>query len=75
VERLPSRGRFCVASQNENFGNTPGEAVAAGTPVVSRQVRIAPLLADVAGLVVAHDAAALALAWLVYCGNQDFTRG
>jgi len=54
---------FVLPSQNENFGNTAGEAVAAGTPVVvTDKCGIAPLLADVAGLVVAHDAAALAQA-------------
>ena len=52
---------FVLPSQNENFGNTAGEAVAAGTPVVvTDKCGIAPLLADVAGLAVAHDAAALA---------------
>jgi glycosyltransferase involved in cell wall biosynthesis len=51
---------FILPSQNENFGNTAGEAVAAGTPViVTDRCGIAPLLADVAGLVVAHDASAL----------------
>ena len=54
---------FVLPSQNENFGNTAGEAVAAGTPVVvTDKCGIAPLLANVAGLVVAHDAAALARA-------------
>jgi glycosyltransferase involved in cell wall biosynthesis len=54
---------FVLPSQNENFGNTAGEAVAAGTPVVvTDKCGIAPLLADVAGLAVAHDAAALAQA-------------
>jgi glycosyltransferase involved in cell wall biosynthesis len=54
---------FVLPSQNENFGNTAGEAVTAGTPVVvTDKCGIAPLLADVAGLVVAHDAAALAQA-------------
>jgi glycosyltransferase involved in cell wall biosynthesis len=54
---------FVLPSQNENFGNTAGEAVAAGTPVVvTDKCGIAPLLADVAGLVVEHDAAALAQA-------------
>jgi glycosyltransferase involved in cell wall biosynthesis len=52
---------FVLPSQNENFGNTAGEAVAAGTPVVvTDKCGIAPLLADVAGLVVKHDPAALA---------------
>jgi glycosyltransferase involved in cell wall biosynthesis len=54
---------FVLPSQNENFGNTAAEAVAAGTPViVTEQCGIAPLLADVAALVVPHDAGALAQA-------------
>jgi glycosyltransferase involved in cell wall biosynthesis len=52
---------FVLPSQNENFGNTAGEAVAAGTPVVvTDKCGVAPLLADVAGLVVPHDAKAIA---------------
>jgi glycosyltransferase involved in cell wall biosynthesis len=48
---------FVLPSQNENFGNTAAEAVAAATPVVvTEQCGIAPLVDDVAGLVVAHDA-------------------
>ena len=51
---------FVLPSQNENFGNTAAEAVAAGTPaIVTEQCGIAPLLADKAGLVVPHDPAAL----------------
>ncbi len=51
---------FVLPSQNENFGNTAAEAVAAGTPViVTDQCGIAPLLKDVAGLVVKHDEAEL----------------
>jgi glycosyltransferase involved in cell wall biosynthesis len=51
---------FVLPSQNENFGNTAAEAVAAGTPViVSEQCGIAPLLAGEAGLVVRHEEAAL----------------
>jgi glycosyltransferase involved in cell wall biosynthesis len=54
---------FVLPSQNENFGNTAGEAVAAGTPViVTENCGVAPLLADVAGLVVAYDTAAIAQA-------------
>jgi glycosyltransferase involved in cell wall biosynthesis len=54
---------FILPSQNENFGNTAGEAVAAGTPVVvTDKCGVAPLLADVAGLVVPHDATAIAQA-------------
>jgi len=54
---------FVLPSQNENFGNTAAEAVAAGTPViVTEQCGIAPLLADEAGLVVGHNKAAIARA-------------
>jgi glycosyltransferase involved in cell wall biosynthesis len=52
---------FVLPSQNENFGNTAAEAVAAGTPVVvTDQCGIAPLLEDVAGVVVKHDQSELA---------------
>jgi glycosyltransferase involved in cell wall biosynthesis len=52
---------FVLPSQNENFGNTAAEAVAAGTPVVvTRQCGIAPLLDGAGGVVVEHDAAAVA---------------
>jgi len=51
---------FVLPSQNENFGNAAGEAAAASTPViVTQECGIAPLLADVAGLVVTHGAGAL----------------
>ena len=54
---------FVLPSQNENFGNTAAEAVAAGTPViVTEQCGIAPLLADEAGLVVRHEVPSLAQA-------------
>jgi len=47
---------FVLPSQNENFGNAAAESVAAGTPVVvTEECGIAPLLADVAGLVVRHN--------------------
>jgi glycosyltransferase involved in cell wall biosynthesis len=54
---------FVLPSQNENFGNTAAEAAAAGTPViVTEECGIAPLLADVAGVAVPHDAAAISRA-------------
>lgn len=54
---------FVLPSQNENFGNTAAEAVAAGTPViVTENCGVAPLLDGVAGLVVPHDAAAITTA-------------
>jgi glycosyltransferase involved in cell wall biosynthesis len=52
---------FVLPSQNENFGNTAAEAVAAGTPViVTDQCGIAPLLDGVAGISVQHKASSLA---------------
>ena len=47
---------FVLPSQNENFGNTAAESIAAGTPViVTDQCGIAPFLKDVAGLVIRHN--------------------
>ena len=52
---------FVLPSQNENFGNTAAESVAAGTPViVTEQCGIAPLLAGIAGIAVPHSAASIA---------------
>jgi glycosyltransferase involved in cell wall biosynthesis len=52
---------FVLPSQNENFGNTAAESMAAGTPViVTEQCGIAPHVKDIAGAVVAHEAKALA---------------
>ncbi|MGA8142422.1 MAG: glycosyltransferase [Candidatus Acidiferrales bacterium] len=50
---------FVLPSQNENFGNTAGEAAACGTPViVTDRCGIAPFVGR-AGEVIPHDAAAL----------------
>ncbi len=50
---------FVLPSQNENFGNTAGEAAACGTPViVTDRCGIAPLVGG-AGEVIPHDLAAL----------------
>jgi glycosyltransferase involved in cell wall biosynthesis len=63
---------FVLPSQNENFGNTAAEAAAAGTPVVvTEQCGIAPLLAEVAGLVVPHDEGALAQAIQRVIGDRE----
>jgi len=52
---------FVLPSQNENFGNTAAESVAAGTPViVTDQCGIAPLLDGVAGISVQHSASSIA---------------
>jgi glycosyltransferase involved in cell wall biosynthesis len=54
---------FVLPSQNENFGNTAAEAVAAGTPVVVTEgCGVAPLLAGSAGIVVPHNASAISQA-------------
>ncbi|GAC1703092.1 MAG: glycosyltransferase [Candidatus Acidiferrum sp.] len=54
---------FVLPSRNENFGNTAAESVAAGTPVIiTEDCGIAPLLANIAGLVVEHDSRALSAA-------------
>jgi glycosyltransferase involved in cell wall biosynthesis len=54
---------FVLPSQNENFGNTAAEAVAAGTPVVVTEgCGVAPLLGGKAGIVVAYDTSALSQA-------------
>lgn len=61
---------FVLPSQNENFGNAAAESVAVGTPViVTENCGIAPLLADEAGLVIPHDAAALARALERFFGD------
>ncbi|HXM97816.1 MAG TPA: glycosyltransferase [Candidatus Dormibacteraeota bacterium] len=47
---------FVLPSQNENFGNTVAESIAAGTPaIVTDQCGIAAFVDDVAGMVIKHD--------------------
>jgi glycosyltransferase involved in cell wall biosynthesis len=66
---------FVLPSQNENFGNTAGEAVAAGTPVViTDQCGIAPLLSNVAGIEVKHDLNHLANGIKELLGNEKLYR-
>lgn len=66
---------FVLPSQNENFGNTAAEAVAAGTPVVvTEQCGIAPLLKDTAGLVVRHNEVELTEALERLLDSQELRR-
>ncbi|HET6930847.1 MAG TPA: glycosyltransferase [Candidatus Acidoferrum sp.] len=61
---------FVLPSQNENFGNTAAESVAAGTPViVTDQCGIAPLLDGVAGIAVPHSASSIAQAMSALLNN------
>jgi len=63
---------FILPSQNENFGNTAGEAVACGTPVlVTDQCGIAPLVQDRAGLVAPFDRAAFGKALAQLLGDDE----
>ncbi len=66
---------FVLPSQNENFGNTAGEAAAAGTPVViTDQCGIAPLLSNVAAIEVRHDLYHLANAIKELLENEKLYR-
>src|SRR3979490_3434887 len=64
---------FVLPSQNENFGNTAGEAGVVGSPVaVTDVLRIAPILDRRAGLVVSHDCAAVEAGLEKILGNPAF---
>ena len=66
---------FVLPSQNENFGNTAAEAVVAGTPVILTEgCGIAPLLADLAAMVVPHDQSRLASAIETLFLNESLYR-
>lgn len=61
VAALRDADIFVLPSLSENFGIAAAEAVVCGTPVVvTERCGIAALVRDRAGLVVAHDVAALA---------------
>jgi glycosyltransferase involved in cell wall biosynthesis len=60
---------FVLPSQNENFGNTAGEAAACGTPViVTDRCGMAPLVGR-AGEVIPHDSIALQRALSAMLGD------
>ena len=62
---------FVLASQNENFGNTAGEAAACGTPViVTDRCGIAPYVGQ-AGIVIRHDRVELERALEELLGEQQ----
>jgi glycosyltransferase involved in cell wall biosynthesis len=66
---------FVLPSQNENFGNSAAEAIACGTPViVTAECGIAPMVDGKCGLVVPHDAGAIAAALEFVLGNADLAR-
>lgn len=63
---------FVLPSQNENFGNTAAESVAAGTPViVTEQCGIAPFLRNRTGIVVKHDVRELSEALASLLTDQE----
>jgi glycosyltransferase involved in cell wall biosynthesis len=66
---------FVLPSQNENFGNTAAESIAAGTPViVTEQCGIAPLVEGTAGLVARHDVVSIAGALNLLLHDENLYR-
>ena len=66
---------FALPSQNENFGNSAAEAIAAETPViVTEQCGIAPLVAGTAGLVAKHDVVSLCGALRLLLQDEELYR-
>jgi glycosyltransferase involved in cell wall biosynthesis len=67
---------FVLPSQNENFGNTVAESVAAGTPViVTDQCGIAPWVVPRAGLIIPHRLDALQAAITrIFADDTLYTR-
>jgi glycosyltransferase involved in cell wall biosynthesis len=62
---------FVLPSQHENFGNTAGEAIACGTPViVTDRCGIAAMIEGRAGLVIPHSARPLEAALLRMLGDE-----
>jgi glycosyltransferase involved in cell wall biosynthesis len=63
---------FALPSRYENFGNTAGEAIVCGTPVlVTDRCGIAPLVDGRAGVVTSYDAKAIAQSLRDLLGNDD----
>jgi glycosyltransferase involved in cell wall biosynthesis len=65
---------FVLASQHENFGNTAGEAIACGTPVIlTERCGIAPLVGR-AGMVVPYGAEPLQAALTLFFADPELSR-
>lgn len=66
---------FVLPSQNENFGNTAAEAVAAGTPVIiTENCGIAELLRGGAAVIVPHEESAITGALRRVLREEDLQR-
>jgi glycosyltransferase involved in cell wall biosynthesis len=66
---------FVLPSQHENFGNTIGEAIACGTPVIlTERCGIAPLVGQRAGMVVPHGAEPMQEALTLFFADPELSR-